>query len=91
MIKFIREKLSRINIVSKNTILISYAVLFSVSIIYIFLLLINITIIQANLINRVNSVSKTTNLNISDFVAENDTVNTVRILKSLVEIKGVQR
>ena len=89
MIKFLRKKISRINIVSKNTILISLAVLFSVSIIYIFLLLINISIIQTNLINRVNSVSKVVSLNISDFVANKDTTNTVRILKSLVEIKGV--
>ena len=89
MIKYLRQKISRINIVSKNTILIFFAVLFSVSIIYVSLLFINITIIQANLINRVNSVSKVVSLNISDFVAENDTVNTVRILKSLVEIKGV--
>ena len=89
MFKYITDKISSINIVSKNTILISSAVFFSVTIIYVFLLIINILVIQGNLITRVNSVSKVVSLNISDFVAENDTVNTKRILSSLVQTKGI--
>ncbi len=89
MLNKLSNKIARINIVSKNTILISFAVLFSVSIIYVFLLLINVAVIKANLLTRVNSVSKIVSLNISDFVAENDTANTNRILKSLTEIRGI--
>ena len=81
--------LPKISIVSKNTILITLSVLFSVSIIYVFLLFINISIIKMNLLNKVNSVSKVVSLNISDFVAENDLDNTERILKSFSKIKGV--
>jgi len=80
---------SKISIVKKNTILIALSVLFSVSVIYIFLLFINISIIEMNLLNRVNSVSNVVSLNISDFVAENDKANTERILKSFSKIKGV--